>query len=668
MNRKALIALVVVLAVLGGLGILKKRGHKPPTLVEQAQLATLLPEDLAKHEVARLELFAGPSAEEKLVLQRTDDPDAWQVTSHFSAPVKTDKIEEFLDALVALKGEYRSKADSDEALGKYELGDDAAFHVAGYKAEGADPAFHLLVGKSADYRTIFSRAADSDDVFVIDENLRSSAGIYGDDMAKAPEADTWLNKEVVNIEKDTIDRLELVGPDKHLVFERREKPRPEPEEPAEEPGESEEGEEETVALPEPELPVEYEWVVASGDPEAPFKSSGLDTLLGGLSPMNASDVVDPETPGEYGLGDPAFRCVIGVVRSDEDIVIEGGRPDPSEDGYIRVARGTGGNIYKVSSWNFERLFTKGSDLFTLPGLSEAESSVVRVAVTQPEGGIVLERDADDEWKVVEPQADLNVASSTVSTVARTLASLKATDYASSPEGRGLEAPARRAVFTMKDGTEHTVEVGADSAYLDGAYARIDGDPKPLTLARSDLDKVFVAPKDIYERTLLDLDEADILSMRVEGAEGAYSARRTEDIWAFGEGGDGRDIDSDAFDDLAVDLVDLQATEILFGQTELSGDVLGSILLADGSGNETTITVGSEQDGAHPITVSGKSQVFLIDALDAESILPRLDDVAMPLPEPVVEEEPGETLSEEISEPSDDAAITAEPVAAAPEGS
>ena len=435
MKPKNLVPLVVILVILVALVMVKKAKEPAPNIVNEVQLARLIPEGVSASDIVKLELFAGAKPDEGVVLAWDDAASGWRVTSKYNAPVDEEKIDEYLSDLIKLGGEYRAATEMDSDLEQYDLTDSSAFHVKGFVKGGDAPEFEVLVGKAPDYRTTFVRAAAGKEIYLSDVNLRQKAGIYGDDTEKAPEATPWLDKNIVDLEKDKISRIELTYPDKNIVFEKREK-EAEPEEKAGE--QAEEPDEDAEEAPAPEKEKEYEWVLASGGPAQSHKQTGLDSLLRKLDSLTATDVVDPGTPAEWDLEPPAFKCVVAADNLDESVVIEAGRPDASGDGYVRLAGAEEPVVYKIPKYSFDQLFPKGRDLCDLPALSVDQKEITRVELTQPVGDVVLTK-SDGEWTIKKPRADLALQTSALDTVARTLASWQPADYAGPDADTGLGA-------------------------------------------------------------------------------------------------------------------------------------------------------------------------------------------------------------------------------------
>ena len=641
MKTKNLIILLLVLVVLVGIAVGRSMMKPAPTIEQAVELPSLLPAGLAKADIAAVTVFLGGHPEEPVTLtQDAANADKWRVTTHFDAPAKLDKVEEFLDKVVGLQGEFRATIDTDEGLEEFQLTDAAAFHVQGMKKGVEEPAFEILVGKAPAHNQVFMRAAGSNDVFIVPDNLRRDAGLWTDDSDKAPEADPWLDKSVVSIETETLAKLDITTPDKHLVFENREKPSETPE-PAPE-------EEAAPVEPEAKEP-EYEWVLAEGGPGIDYKKSGFSSMLNAFPSLTASAIVDPAKRAEWGLDQPAFRLAITVKDQEEPVVIEGGRLDASGDGYVQVAGAAHDVVYQLSKSQFERIFPKGGDLFDLPKLDMDKKSVQRVDLTQPEGAISLVR-VDGEWAVSEPALDLEVQKNTLDTIANTLAVWKPGDYTDTPEAAALDTPTHSATFVTGAGESHTIVLGADSKGIDGAYARLDDSDTVLVMNRSDMERVFVSPGELYQHDVLGVDELDVVGVTVTRAEDGFDLAKGEEGWTLTIGDEVVEADEDAVDDLTAAIADFQISDIRLDQAKLTGEPYATLTCAMEDGTVHTLAIGAVEDDGHPLTVSGKGLVFEADPLDVHELLPASGTLRKPEPEP--EPEPAEEQAGTAEAPAD----------------
>jgi len=453
----------------------------------------------------------------------------------------------------------------------------------------------------------------------------------------------------MKVDTAKMTKLALTLPDKSLVFERREKPKPEqqaappaaestPAPPA--PAASGEDEKDEEGAPpaeaeKPEAKPEYEWVLASGGSGLKLKPNGIDNFLKKFATLTGNDVVDPSKKADWGLEKPLYSCVISL-EGQPDIRIEGGRPKGTGDGYARLADAKEDLVYTLSSYTFEQIFPKGSELFEMPALSLDRKTLQSIELTAPEGPISLAKEGE-AWKVTTPVVDLKAQSTTLDGIASGLAAWKPEDYADADPGLG--EPKRIATFKAGDQT-HTIKLYTDSKHIDGVYARLDDGNAVLVMKRMDVNKVFVQPKDLFVRTLLDIQENKIAEIHATTPAGAFSLARQEQNWKVTVNGTTSDGAAEACTDLAEAVCDLQASDILFGQKELQepADSVLRVKMSEG-GAEHVLTFGPEKEGKRSVKVSGQGQVFVVAQSDVAKLFPSVDTLkkaeAPPPPPPVV---------------------------------
>lgn len=619
-NWKNLAPLAVIFAILAALVVLKQVQDRPVAIEDhlRERMTALVPETVSTGAVTKLELYAGGAPEDRVVLERdAEDPNVWRVASHYNAPANLEKIEEFVTKLSELRGELRARDVTGDDLSEFELADGEAFHVLAYTGETDAPAAHVLSGRAPRSGQVFVRTVDDSTVYVGDVNFRREAQIWSDDIAQAPQPAPWTDTEIVQVERDDVVRLALTMPDKELVFEKREKP-------------SEDAEDEGEALVPPAEP-EYEWVLAQGGmPGQDFKRTGLDSALNVLNPLNASEIVDPDTLEEWGLAEPGFKCVVTLDGGANEIVIEGGRPESGPDGYVRLADAADPVVYKLSSYNFGRLFPKGSDLFDLQSLSLDRDSVTRIEMDLPEAEVVLVKE-EDAWTVAQPAADLDVDTTAITTLAGALAGWKASDYT---DAAPLGEPVRRVSFTMDDGESHVLEIGGPSKAIEGNYARLDGGDV-VAMSRGDVAKVLVEPRNLYRRALLAAHAVEIEAITITPETGpAIALARDEDgAWLL----DGAEADADAAESLAEVIAGLQAEDILFEKTASDFEPQTSITVTFEDGTVQTLMLGAETEDGTELMMEGKASVFLITRNDANALTPSRETLEIEEPEPDTED-------------------------------
>ncbi len=653
MKPKQLIPLVIVVAALLAL-VVWKQGSKPEVSIkEQAGLVSLLPDGLSKSDIAKVEIYSGAAQEEKLALTLDAEADKWRVASHFNAPVSQDKIDGFLKDLVALSGEPRLQEATDAQLEDFSLTDEKAFHVVGYKKDSEEAAFHLLVGKG-EFKSVFMRQADGKDIYTEDTDLRQAAGIFGEDTSKAPEATPWLDKDILKVEDtDKIMKVALTYPDKALTFEKKEKPKAEGAEAKPEGGEGEgEGEGETKP--------EYEWTLASGGPGGEFKKPALDSLVTKFKTLTGTDVVDPAKKAEWGLEPPAFTCVL-TRDGEPEIRIEGGRPDPSGDGYVRIADAKEDMVYKMSKYSFEQVFPKGTTFFDLAGITLSKESTDSIQVEGATGTYNLAR-SGETWSVASPACDLGQQSSTIDTIVTALTKWVPADFADA--GADVGAQTGSALITA-GGTPYRLTLFGKAKSTDGIYVRKNDEPNLLVMSQTDADKVLKAPKDLFELGLLDLDGPDLTQIQSSSDKGTFTLTREGETWKLNVNGEVLESDITAADMLADAIAGISAADVLFGKAALDDAPVASLQATAGDGGQFAFTFGPEKDGARQMALAGKAQVFTIDAPTCTALFPDLASLQKKAEESPASAEPAAEQPADAAAPETAPAVTIAPDAAAP---
>lgn len=620
MKPRQLIPLFILVLILGGLVYYREQQQKPPRLEEQYQLTRLLPEGLQPSEIGRIEMYAGAKPNEKLELKREDD--GWVVTSHFDAPVQSAKITKYLDTLTGLQGEFRATVSGD-GLDEYDLSDAEGFHVIGYPPDSDSPLFHIVNGKSPDYGQAFARAEDSDDVYLMNVSLRREAGIYTVEMSDAPQPGSWLDKQITDLNSSDIKKIAMKYPDKELVLELRKK-EPANDESAE--GEASkdakqqasEADEAGEASPKEEV-VQWNWVVAKGGPNDEFHSNAAMNVARRASGLSASDIVDPSKTEKWGLDNPQYELTLTVEGKDEPIVLQAARPKDPNDRYryFRVASSDRNLVYKVSGYDFEQIFPAGGEFFELPGVLVDASEVDAIEYTVNGEHVKLTRDGDT-WNVADPKTAIALDTDAVDEIVRAVISWKATDYADTREGKGLDAPKDTLTFTGPN-VKHTFALGAETPD-EGRYASLDGRPQVLVMSERDVARIFVPYGKLFETKLFDVDRDNVTAVTVHNGDQTAQLTNTDDGWALKVNGETANANPNAADGLVSALIGLKAADFAFGDARVQGGVTGSATFTTEDGTEHQITIGKAQDGLNPVTKRGSADAYLVPTEDIGRVL------------------------------------------------
>lgn len=614
MKPKALLPLLIVFAALAVLVVLKQSQQETFTISEQADLRPLIDTDLDITALSRVELYPGAKPDEKLILTRLTD-DEWEITSRFNAPVDETVLMEFLTAVQGFVGEFRATAEGN-LLKDYDLSDDVGFHAVGFAADSDLPAFHLVSGKSPDFGSNFVRAGDSNDVYLIDTDLRREAGIYAPDMDAKSGPDKWMDKTIFAFDKETVTGVSITYPDKSISAEKVV---------TQETIEPEEGAEDA----EPKVVDEITWKLTGGGLADEANDSPFVALANRLATMDGMTVADPEQEEKWGLTQPPY-ALKATIEGGDDITIEAARPDFNGPGYLKVTSNKKQHVYRLSKTTFEELFPAGNEFFEMPGILLEQNSINAIQYDTPEGNVHLSK-VGENWKIQEPASDIPLYTEVTSGLERTISAFQAADYADNKTIAGLDAPKQKISFTGP-GVSHRLAVGNDALHLAGKYVQLDTDMRALVLSEKDYSGIFMPPFYLFNRTLFPVEKDEIDYISVQRGETSYTLTMDEEgNWTLNSDGEAMEPVLAEVNSLLDSLIILEAEDFIHDTSNRQrGETFGTIKFRMKTGKEYLLTVENEIDEKSAARVSGLNSAYV---LGNESVTRLFTDVERYKPEP-----------------------------------
>ncbi len=512
MRSKQLLPLAILLVVLVVAVVFLKRQPAPTKLADEVGFERLVPASLTADAIQGIDLYQGAKKDEAVKLRR--EGDAWVAASYHNAPVKADKVAELLGSVSGLEGDVR--ADKAEVLDAFKLKDDQALHLLIYTDKPDQPEAHLLAGKSSG-RSGFMRSADQNRVFNVDLNLRSEAGIYGDEEDKVPEAKPWLNLQLQDIPKDQVTGIELQMPDRRVQLALK---KVEPETPAEDKkaeGDEAKAEDKPEAAATP--PAKPEWELVEPKVDYPIKQGVVEGLASTLRTLRGDDVVasDSDKASGYGFDSPPYRAVLTVEEKDKDarqVTVTVGNTVSEEDEkrYVRLEQDNS-PVYLLPKWSFNQVFPTLGTILSLDVLDLQTDEIVRVSWQQDGESLMLERQpapseekpasdevkpADGEEKATAPKPDVwrwvqapvaepgaVVEAEKLTKLLDSVERLTANDwFATAPAEAGLDKPALSLSLTLRDGTTHEVVFGQTHGKDEDRYVGVPGKDDTFVIAKT----------------------------------------------------------------------------------------------------------------------------------------------------------------------------------------
>lgn len=351
-SRRTHTILAGALIVLVGLSFVTSK--KRYSTVKGGGFSTLLDAKVDSTQIQTIKAWIGEKPDSAVVLERAGE--GWQVSSSWGWNAKGDLVKQLLTDLSGMRGELRSS--DPKVLSDYQIDDEKGLHVVAASSGGAE-LFHLIAGKAATQGGSFVRRQGSNEVYLTRSSLRSSFGVWGD-TPRVPEAKRWINLEIHKAEREDVDKIVLTSGGQTLVFEKEFAMTVAPPVPA--PVDTAAGAADSAAAPPATPPVptidraNWTW---KKDAKGEFDKNKVDSILGTLCSLYASEVADPSTVDQYGFGADAKVAEL-VMKDGTTARIEFGKDTP--DGkkvYFRSGEGLPAEIYKTT---VDRVFQARKEL------------------------------------------------------------------------------------------------------------------------------------------------------------------------------------------------------------------------------------------------------------------------------------------------------------------
>ena len=609
MKPKAILTLIVVFVVLAALVLMKRSQETTVSITEQVDLIPLVSADIDVSSVNRLEIYGGTKPSERVVLVK--DGERWTINSLYGAPAVEGRPQQMLDTIEGLEGEFRATVSGD-AMADYDLTDDRAFHVIGFKGE-REEMFHVLAGKAPSYGNLFMRANGSDDVYLVNKNIRRDAYIYSLDHDDVPQSTSWLNKQIISIDGDDFTKVELTMPDKKIVAEKRDIPKED---------DAESGDD-TVEITD----AEQEWVITEGGFSGDVHQTPFRDLEKYVANLTAFEAVNPEKKEIWGLDDPKYHLVMHR-ENGEKIELDVGHPSFIGPAYVQRLDGDDQTLYAIEKNKFDALFASGGAFHDLPGLLMEENALTDMSYTTPDAEVTLAK-TGSAWSVVSPKSDLPVNSETLSELERVLSSWQAADYADAGTDAGFADSQYSAAFSTADKKHRIVlgsnELDAKSARTEGRYAKLDDRSDILVMSKADYDGIFLALKDLFDSSLVTVaDDDEIVNVAIKKGDGSASLELSDLDWSVSVNGAEVNADETAIDSLLSAIESAEATDVALDTSSTSGEPVGSLTVQSDKGVTWELTLASAEDDQYLVSVNGSTSRYVIDQSQFDKLLPDLN--------------------------------------------
>ncbi len=203
MNKKSLIILCVIFAILIGLVFVKKNIKPEISTTEEIVDIIVSPVNIDGFSEIVLRLGDGitENDDKPRNVHLVKEGGQWIVKTQYGVYADEKTITPILEKLDQLKGELRS--DKKGILSDYGLADDEGVHVELRQQDAKD--IYVIVGtQKAGYQNNFVRLGGTNAVYVVNENLLGTLGLRGEEEDQKLDVKKWVDKRIAHLEADDV--------------------------------------------------------------------------------------------------------------------------------------------------------------------------------------------------------------------------------------------------------------------------------------------------------------------------------------------------------------------------------------------------------------------------------------------------------------------------------
>lgn len=350
MKEKEIKIFAGVFIVLLLLFFLTKPRHSSVNIDEFVQTILI---GVAKEDVASIEVYKqlDPENKAQMLLVR-DETDNWRVATKFNAKGSKSKIDGLLDDLIEMTGKVRDDNVGHHEM--YEVTDAQGIHLL-LKDESGKPLGNLIFGKKGeDSGSGFVRIADREKVYFADKDILSKLSIYSaiDTLTKFKDQ-SFVDLKAIDQKKEDVFEVAVAKNGTQRYAKRLER-------------EVEEQVDDSTTTTKKE---DY-WVLVKGNQEVELDKSEVNKMLGDVTSVYASEVVDKigqslndlNKPQTYGLNlrNPRNYLVFKNKEGKQTNIIFGKEYEADKGYYMYVQED--GLIYEVSKYNYDKIVKWADDL------------------------------------------------------------------------------------------------------------------------------------------------------------------------------------------------------------------------------------------------------------------------------------------------------------------
>jgi len=301
---------------------------------------------VAKEDIKSIEIYKQIDAEKSAKMIFTQEDDQWRIPTNMNCKAKPSRINTLLDDLLEMTGQVRSSDPGHQ--GKYQITDKQGIHIL-LKDEGMNTLANLIFGKKPEDRnSSFVRFAGNDKVYFADKDILSDINIYSDfDTLTTFKQKNFVDLNAVDVDEKDITIIGLISGNKQRILKKVEK-------------EVEVTKDDSLTTTEKK----NVWVLMRNDKEIDLDQKEVDKFVKAATNIQAQELVDKiggsfsdlNKSAKYGFQRSTKVLVFKKDQKSSQQNVIFGKQYEKDKGYYMQVQYDKGLVYKVSKYNYNKLF------------------------------------------------------------------------------------------------------------------------------------------------------------------------------------------------------------------------------------------------------------------------------------------------------------------------
>ncbi len=242
---------------------------------------------------------------------------------------------------------------------------------------------------------------------------------------------------------------------------------------------------------------------------------------------------NPDSLKEFGLDTPNARLILETGKDNKPMTLLVGNELGNEGFYGKIEGAK--NVVLFGNQLVKTLSKTPIDFLSKTLLEFKQENVARIHLQTEEEKILISRNKDDAWEIIEP-SEADADSSTMNSLLFDLKATRVNEYVNtskkSPEFFGLDTAKKTLTLDLGEDKSWSLELGNKSRDDQNYFARRAGEESIFTISSDSVEKLFRTLHDLKNKKLLNFDKDAVSKISIEYPDKTFELEKSNEDWSL----------------------------------------------------------------------------------------------------------------------------------------